>query len=374
VIDGRDSSWSLVLCLRHGPEGVVAKRDRSRCGSANRHDLTTVEPTRAGFGTIRTSAGALGHQRGRRTRVADRRVAAPSRGLQPSTARQGVAWLPIGSPDREHQRSLRCCQVPRTPGTKCGARHGIRLFDHLTQARPADGAQYDLELPRRLVDRFRESGTGTAPRTRAVLLVLPTSDRIVRTREGSIVCRALRAARPRDNPPTKSLRLRARARHRSPPAESQRGDDVLWFALGGRRSRSAAAGEAWMDCPPAGRHRWWPSARAARTDLRYYLAVSTPVLTRRGELMQRGACRALTISDTHRRGLTYAHGRCRSPGCRVLRPTGDGIAYCRYSHSNPKEGSWLRLLDEGVRQFPATFDFPSESFLVVSRLPAEAAL
>ena len=63
------------------------------------------------------------------------------------------------------------------------------------------------------------------------------------------------------------------------------------------------------------------------------------------------------------------------PACRVLRSDGGWYAVLQVPSLESEEDLVLRLLDDGVLAHPGYFfDFPRESFLVVSLLPPEAVV
>ena len=63
-----------------------------------------------------------------------------------------------------------------------------------------------------------------------------------------------------------------------------------------------------------------------------------------------------------------------APSCRVLRSEGGWYAVLQVPSLEPEEDLVLRLLEDGVLTHPGYFfDFPRESFLIVSLLPPEAS-
>ena len=153
--------------------------------------------------------------------------------------------------------------------------------------------------------------------------------------------------------------------------------DVLSFSLGGL-SKSIGLPQVklgWIAV--AGPE---PLARAALERLEHvsdaYLAVSTPVQIAAPALLARGAAIRLQIAE--RVAVNYrmlkAGGDALAP-CRVLRSDAGWYAVLHVPSLEPEEDLVLRLLatDEVLVHPGYFFDFPRESFLVVSLLPPPAA-
>ena len=103
-----------------------------------------------------------------------------------------------------------------------------------------------------------------------------------------------------------------------------------------------------------------------------YLSVSTPVQLAAAELFERGAvvraqiC-ARTLANYHQLNTAVRS----APACRVLTAQGGWYAVIQVPTLVPEEELVLRLLTRhGVLAHPGYFfDFPRESFLIVSLLP-----
>ena len=169
-------------------------------------------------------------------------------------------------------------------------------------------------------------------------------------------------------------------RRRAAPAASLTRDDVL--VVRARRAVEvgrAAAGEARMDGGRRAGPRWSPPrSRGSSSSATPILSVSTPVQA--GRRRAAGARRGRPRADRGaRRGeLPRAAGAlsAAAPSCRVLRARRRLVrASCRCRRSSRRRISSLRLLtDDGVLAHPGYFfDFPRESFLIVSLLPPEPA-
>ena len=106
-----------------------------------------------------------------------------------------------------------------------------------------------------------------------------------------------------------------------------------------------------------------------------YLSVSTPVQVAAAELLARGA--AVRAAD-RRRASTANYRQLRradrgAPSCRVLQAEGGWYAVLQRAGARAEEDLVLDLLGtSGVLVHPGYFfDFPRESFLIVSLLPPE---
>ena len=255
------------------------------------------------------------------------------------------------------------------------------LFDHLTRLDEVTAVPYDLEYHDRWTIDMASVERALTPRTRALLIVSPNNP------TGSFVKRdelerlaALCAARGRRAHRRRGVRrLRARARRasRRRPRARRAGDAARWlFSLGGL-SKSVGLPQVklgWMAF--AG-----PDAlvREALERLELvcdtYLSVSTPVQAAAAELLERAApVRAqiqARIAANYRR-LVEQTAACPPAGC--CTPRAAGTASCRCRRSSPrKTSSSPSSNDAGVLVHPGYFfDFPRESFLIVSLLRREA--
>jgi aspartate/methionine/tyrosine aminotransferase len=154
-------------------------------------------------------------------------------------------------------------------------------------------------------------------------------------------------------------------------------DDILTFSLGGL-SKSVGLPQvklAWIAV--AG-----PGDLVGRALERLeiicdtYLSVSTPVQIAAPELLERGAIVreqiARRVSVNYERLLRKA--AAATPACRVLASEGGWSAILQVPSLESEEGLVVNLLNEdGVLVHPGYFfDFPRESYLVLSLLVSEA--
>ena len=155
-------------------------------------------------------------------------------------------------------------------------------------------------------------------------------------------------------------------------------NDLLTFGLGGL-SKSIGLPQAklgWIAVagPEA-------VARAALARLEFacdtYLSVSTPVQSAAPALMERGAAIRRQIQErvsTNYRGIVEAVAL--APSCRILPAEGGWYAVMQVPFLEPEEDLVLELLAKhDVLVHPGYFfDFPRESFLIVSLLPPASAV
>jgi aspartate/methionine/tyrosine aminotransferase len=152
--------------------------------------------------------------------------------------------------------------------------------------------------------------------------------------------------------------------------------DVLSFALGGL-SKSAGLPQVKLGWIAASGPDALVDAALARLELLAdtYLSVSTPVQRAAAELIDRGALVraqiAARVATNYRELMSLA---LRAPSCRVLQSGGGWYAVMHVPSFEPEEDLVVTLLTrDGVLAHPGYFfDFPRESFLVLSLLPPEA--
>ena len=106
-----------------------------------------------------------------------------------------------------------------------------------------------------------------------------------------------------------------------------------------------------------------------------YVFVSTPVQAAAAELLERGSLVRAQIRARVAANYRHLVGRnAAAPACRVLRSEGGWYAVLQVPTLRTEEGLVLDLLvSDGVLAHPGYFfDFPRESYLVVSLLVPEA--
>jgi aspartate/methionine/tyrosine aminotransferase len=148
--------------------------------------------------------------------------------------------------------------------------------------------------------------------------------------------------------------------------------DALTFALGGL-SKSVGLPQVKLGWMAVG----GPAADAAEALRRLeviadtYLSVSTPVQVAAEQLLVRGAAVRADIAGRVRANYLALHAAAAAvPSCRAARSDAGWYAVIQVPTFEPEDDLALRLLELGVLAHPGYFfDFPRESFLVVSLLP-----
>ena len=153
-------------------------------------------------------------------------------------------------------------------------------------------------------------------------------------------------------------------------------EDVLSFALGGL-SKSVGLPQVKLGWMAVGGPDRLVSDALERLELvcDTYLAVSTPAQLAAEELLVRGAIVRAQIRErvaANYRALKMAVAGV--PSCGVLPGEGGWYAVLRVPSLESEEDLVVRLVADGVLTHPGYFfDFPRESYLIVSLLPSEPA-
>jgi alanine-synthesizing transaminase len=340
-------------------------------------DLTASNPTRAGFSYARDLLTPLGDPRGLvyapeplGLREARQAVAADFARRKLAVAEDQIALTASTSEAYSLLFKLLC-----GPGDEILIpRPSYPLFDHLSRLDAVRAVPYDLEYHTRWsvdVSSLERAFTG---KTRAVLLVSPnnpTGQFIDRAEMAAIaaLCREHDAAVISDE-------VFADYDLASPDAPSGlllERTDLVGFTLGGL-SKSIGLPQAklaWIVMSgPA------DSVAGARARLELasdtYLSVSTPIQLAAAELLERGAGVRQQIQTRVRDNYRTLHARAGEvPSCELLHAEGGWYGVLRVPSILSEEDLVVTLLAEDhVLVHPGYFfDFPRESFLVVSLLP-----
>jgi aspartate/methionine/tyrosine aminotransferase len=253
------------------------------------------------------------------------------------------------------------------------------LFEHLTRLDAVAAVPYELEYHGTWSIDLASLERAFSSRTRAVLLVTPNNptgnfaspSELERV---ATLCREHGAAIVSDEVFADYELIPGAANAAGRIVDHA---DVLGFTLGGL-SKSVGLPQAklaWiaMSGPP-------PLLGDARERLELvcdtYLSVSTPVQVALWDLLERGASVRAQIQqrtqDNHR---TLAALVAEAPSCELLHAEGGWSSVVRVPSTMAEDELVLLLLNEdGVLVHPGYFfDFPSETFLVVSLLAQEAA-
>lgn len=253
------------------------------------------------------------------------------------------------------------------------------LFDHLTRLDLVSTRPYALEYHGLWSIDTDSIERACTPRTRGLLVVSPNnptgSFASVAELDGlATLCASRQIAIIADEVfADYELQPGARAAAGRPVVR----DDVLSFSLGGL-SKSIGLPQVKLGWIAVGGPDALVAEALARLELMCdtYLAVSTPVQRAAAELLARGAAVRGQIAD--RVVVNYQRLQLAAaavPSCRVLRADGGWYAVLQVPSLEPEEELAIRVLTtDGVLIHPGYFfDFPHESFLVVSLLPEPVA-
>jgi alanine-synthesizing transaminase len=343
-------------------------------------DLTESNPTRAGFDYPPDFLAPLGEARGLHYAPAPLGAIEARRAIAADYERQGIAIaaeriaLTASTSDAY---SLLFKLLADAEDEILVPRPSYPLFDHLTRLDIVMPRHYDLDLHGAWSIDFPSLERAITPRTRAVLIVSPNNptgsfvsaaelDRlaaICAPRGIAIIADEVFADYELETG-TAGGAGGAAARH-----------DVLSFALGGL-SKSIGLPQAKLGWIAVGGPDRLAAAALDRLELicDTYLAVSTPVQLAAATLLERGVViRRAIASRVQANYHTLRASVARTPSCRVVPSAGGWYAVLQVPSLETEEELVLRLLADGVLTHPGYFfDFPRESFLIVSLLPPEA--
>ncbi len=353
----------------------------ARAGGRTFSDLTESNPTRAGFDYPADLLAPLGDARGLRYAPSPLGAMEARAAVAANYARQGLVVPPdriVLDASTSDGYSLLFKLLAGAGDEVLVPRPGYPLFDHLTQLDLVVARHYDLDIHGDWSIDFASLEQAITARTRAVLLVSPNNP------TGSFVSaaeldRLAAICAPRD---IAIIADEVSAGYElAPGAAAGAGrvaarNDVLSFSLGGL-SKSAGLPQVKLGWIAVGGPDRLVAQALERLELicDTYLAVSTPVQLAAAELLERGTMVRSQISTrilaNHRTLQTMAAG---APSCRALRSAGGWYAVLQVPSLEPEEDLVLRLLGDGVLTHPGYFfDFPRESFLIVSLLPPEGS-
>ena len=342
-------------------------------------DLTESNPTRAGFDYPPDLLAPLGHARGLQYAPSPLGIADARRAVAADYARQGVS-VPLErivlTASTSDGYSILFKLLADGGDEVLVPRPSYPLFDHLTRLDLVTTRFYDLDAHGGWAIDFDSLERAITSRTRAVLVVSPNNP------TGSCVTmkeleRLAALCAPRGiaiivDEVFSDYALEPGAAPRAGRA-AVRGD-VLSFALGGL-SKSVGLPQVKLGWIAIGGTDDLVAAALERLELvcDTYLAVSTPVQLAAAELLECGAVVRAQIAArvaANYRALHAAVGPAST--CRALRSDGGWYAVLRAPSLESEEDLVLRLLEDGVLTHPGYFfDFPRESFLIVSLLPPE---
>jgi alanine-synthesizing transaminase len=251
------------------------------------------------------------------------------------------------------------------------------LFDHLTRLDLVVPRPYDLEYHGAWSIDFASIERALSPRTRAVLVVSPnnpTGSFVAETELDRLaaLCADRGIAIVADEVFVDYALEPGAAEH---AGRASRCGHALTFALGGL-SKSVGLPQVKLGWVAVGGPDRLTAEALERLELicDTYLSVSTPVQLAAGALVDRGAAVRREIASrvvANYRYLKSAVGR--APACRVLQSGGGWYGVLQVPSLETEEDLAVGLLQtDGVLAHPGYFfDFPRESFVIVSLLPPQ---
>ncbi len=344
-------------------------------------DLTLSNPTRAGFDYPEDLLAPLGDARGLRYAPSALGILDARRAVSADYARRGVSVRPeriVLDASTSDGYSLLFKLLADAGDEVLVPRPSYPLFDHLTRLDLVVTRPYDLDVHGAWSIDLAGLERAITPRTRAILVVSPNNptgsfvsahelDRL------AAICAARGIAIIADEV-FADYELEPGAGSRAGRIAAR--GDVLWFALGGL-SKSVGLPQVKLGWIAVGGPDRLADAALERLELLCdtYLAVSTPVQLAAAELLDRGAAvRAQIATRVVANYDALQAAVAGAPSCRVLRSEAGWSAVLQVPSFEPEEELVLRLLADGVLTHPGYFfDFPRESFLIVSLLLPEAS-
>jgi len=342
-------------------------------------DLTLSNPTRAGFVYPSDLLAPLGHPRGVTYQPEPFGLLEARRAVSADYARRGVTVsadrIVLTSSTSEAYSLL--FKLLTEPGDEVLVpRPSYPLFDHLTQLDAVTARPYDLEYHDGWTVDLSSVDRALSERTRALLVVSPNNP------TGSFVSRQelKQLAAPCAERGVAIIADEVFAEYQTRPGacvDSGRTMEVgegLVFSLGGL-SKSAGLPQVklgWMALAGA---ESLVGAALERLELicDTYLSVSTPVQAAAAELLACGAAIRKQIQTRIASNYRMLAERVEAvPACTLLAADGGWYAVVQVPSIDSEEDLVVALVDDGVVVHPGYFfDFPRESYVVVSLLPPE---
>jgi len=362
------------------PNPLTAALRAARADGRVLVDLTESNPTRAGFDYPPDLLAPLGDARGLRYAPSPLGTLDARRAIAADYARQGISVEPrriVLTASTSDGYSLLFKLLADAGDEVLVPRPSYPLFDHLTRLDLVATREYDLDIDGSWSIDFTSIERVLTPRTRAVLVVSPNNP------TGSFVTaheleRLAALCAPRGiaiiaDEVFADYELEAGAAGRAARVTTR--TDVLSFALGGL-SKSVGLPQVKLGWMAVGGPDRLVDEALERLELicDSYLAVSTPAQNAVGGILERGAAvRAQIAARVVANYRTLQTMTAGASSCRALPAAGGWYAVLRVPSLEPEEDLVLRLLADGVLTHPGYFfDFPRESYLIVSLLPSEA--
>jgi aspartate/methionine/tyrosine aminotransferase len=345
-------------------------------------DLTESNPTRAGFDYPPALLAPLAHPRGLSYEPRPFGLPAAREGVSADYARRGTA-VPadriVLTASTSEAYGLLFKLLADAGDEVLVPRPSYPLFEHLTRFEAVVARPYDLEYHGAWTVDFDSVERALSARTRAVLIVTPNNPtgsfvKHAELERMAAICAPRGIALIADEVFADYVLDPDAARSAGRILDRQ---DLLVFALGGL-SKSIGLPQVKLGWAVVG----GPAALAAGALERLeliadtYLSVSTPVQAAAADLLTAGSSvRAQIAARVTRNYKELVETAAGTPTCRVLKSEGGWYAVLQVPSLEPEEDLVLDLLTRHrVLVHPGYFfDFPRESYLTVSLLPAELA-
>ena len=343
-------------------------------------DLTQSNPTRASFSYPSNLLEPLAHARGLSYRPEPLGVAEARAAVAADFARRGRHVNPgrIALTASTSEAYSLLFKVLCDPGDEVLVpQPSYPLFEHLTRLDGVSSIGYQLDYHGRWSVDLSSVERALSPRTRALLVVSPNNP------TGNFISQpdldALAALCVQRDIAVISDEVFAdyALQDDSGVAQGVLSDrtDVLGFTLGGL-SKSVGLPQVKLGWIAVSGSDTIVDATLARLELACdtYLSVSTPVQLATPEILERGADVRHQIRARVRRNLAHCATLVADrPACTLLHTEGGWSAVIQVPTFEPEEELMLALLAEtSVLVHPGYFfDFPTESFVIVSLLTPE---
>jgi aspartate/methionine/tyrosine aminotransferase len=345
-------------------------------------DLTESNPTRAGFEYPADLLAPLAHPRGLLYEPSPLGLLEARRAVAGEYERKGLSIDPrriVLTASTSEAYSLLFKLLADAGDDVLVPRPSYPLYEHLTRLDAVVTVPYDLEYHDGWTLDVGSLERAITSRTRALLVVSPNNP------TGSFVKRS-ELERLRKIGADRQIAIIAdevfddyELQSGAAAAAGRVLDscDALAFSLGGL-SKSAGLPQIKLGWMALG----GPDALVERALERLelicdtYLSVSTPVQAAAPELIERSATlRAQIKARTNANYRTLAERTARFPACGMLRAEGGWYGVLRVPSMDSEEDLAVALVEQsGVLAHPGYFfDFPRESYLIVSLLPPEQA-
>jgi alanine-synthesizing transaminase len=341
-------------------------------------DLTLANPTRAGFDYPPDLLARMSDRGGLRYEPEPAGVLDARRAVAADYSRRGIDVAPgriVLTASTSDAYGMLFKLLTDAGDDVLVPRPSYPLFDHLTRLDQVIATAYDLDIDGGWSIDFESIERALTPRTRAVLLVSPNNPTGSAATHAELerlagVCAPRGIAIIVDEV---FADYELEPGHAASAGQALSRSDVLSFVMGGL-SKSVGLPQVKLGWIAVAGPAPLTAAAIDRLELvaDTYLSVSTPVQLAARDLLARGATVREQIITRVRTNYRWLRGAVAAvPSCRVLPSGGGWYAVMQVPTLESEEDLVVRLLtSHGVLTHPGYFfDFPRESYLVVSLLP-----